>query len=162
MTAWRPAIKRRFATPRRPEPMLRFSERRACEHLGRSGVGSTHENGQLSLPAQPISSRLGENGAPGAIRTPGPQIRSLMLYPAELRAPWRRSHRPVISAVQPHKSRKRCQLQNDPGPQYAASGKIGLGDLGRVQKEKPFLALGEKRRKSWCARSDSNARPSDS
>jgi hypothetical protein len=26
-----------------------------------------------------------ENGAPGAIRTPGPQIRSLMLYPAELR-----------------------------------------------------------------------------
>ena len=24
-------------------------------------------------------------GAPGAIRTPGPQIRSLMLYPAELR-----------------------------------------------------------------------------
>ena len=25
------------------------------------------------------------NGAPGAIRTPGPQIRSLMLYPAELR-----------------------------------------------------------------------------
>jgi hypothetical protein len=26
-----------------------------------------------------------ENGAPGAIRTPGPQIRSLVLYPAELR-----------------------------------------------------------------------------
>ena len=26
-----------------------------------------------------------ENGAPGAIRTPDPQIRSLMLYPAELR-----------------------------------------------------------------------------
>ncbi len=28
------------------------------------------------------------NGAPGAIRTPGPQIRSLMLYPAELRVHW--------------------------------------------------------------------------
>ncbi len=28
----------------------------------------------------------GRNGAPGAIRTPDPQIRSLMLYPAELRA----------------------------------------------------------------------------
>jgi hypothetical protein len=27
----------------------------------------------------------GSFGAPGAIRTPGPQIRSLMLYPAELR-----------------------------------------------------------------------------
>jgi hypothetical protein len=31
-----------------------------------------------------------ENGAPGEIRTPDPQIRSLMLYPAELRA--RRHH----------------------------------------------------------------------
>ncbi len=28
----------------------------------------------------------GENGAPGTIRTSDPQIRSLMLYPAELRA----------------------------------------------------------------------------
>jgi hypothetical protein len=26
------------------------------------------------------------NGAPGEIRTPDPQIRSLVLYPAELRA----------------------------------------------------------------------------
>ena len=29
----------------------------------------------------------GGNGAPGTIRTSDPQIRSLMLYPAELRAP---------------------------------------------------------------------------
>ena len=29
---------------------------------------------------------LFENGAPGTIRTSDPQIRSLMLYPAELRA----------------------------------------------------------------------------
>ena len=28
-----------------------------------------------------------KNGAPGTIRTSDPQIRSLMLYPAELRAP---------------------------------------------------------------------------
>ena len=27
-------------------------------------------------------------GAPGGIRTPDPQIRNLMLYPAELRAHW--------------------------------------------------------------------------
>ncbi len=27
-----------------------------------------------------------KNGAPGTIRTSGPQIRSLVLYPAELRA----------------------------------------------------------------------------
>jgi hypothetical protein len=31
--------------------------------------------------------KVGENGAPGTIRTSGPQIRSLMLYPAELRVP---------------------------------------------------------------------------
>jgi hypothetical protein len=36
---------------------------------------------KVSLP----SPKGEENGAPGAIRTPGPQIRSLMLYPAELR-----------------------------------------------------------------------------
>ena len=30
---------------------------------------------------------LNKNGAPGAIRTRGPQIRNLMLYPAELRVP---------------------------------------------------------------------------
>jgi hypothetical protein len=29
---------------------------------------------------------LGKNGAPEEIRTPDPQIRSLVLYPAELRA----------------------------------------------------------------------------
>ena len=37
-----------------------------------------------ALEANGIGQRE-ENGAPGAIRTPGPQIRSLMLYPAELR-----------------------------------------------------------------------------
>ena len=30
---------------------------------------------------------MSKTGAPGEIRTPGPQIRSLVLYPAELRAP---------------------------------------------------------------------------
>ena len=32
--------------------------------------------------------RLVSNGTPGAIRTPDPQIRSLVLYPAELRVPF--------------------------------------------------------------------------
>ena len=36
----------------------------------------------------------GSNGAPGKIRTPDPQIRSLVLYPAELPA-----HFPAASAV---------------------------------------------------------------
>jgi hypothetical protein len=40
-------------------------------------------------PPNPIHD-LKENGAPGAIRTPDPQIRSLVLYPAELRVPAKR------------------------------------------------------------------------
>ena len=38
-------------------------------------------------------------GAPGRIRTSGPQIRSLMLYPAELRAPSRGYVRAECAAV---------------------------------------------------------------
>lgn len=41
-----------------------------------------------SLHRQDTSYSKKKNGAPGAIRTPGPQIRSLMLYPAELRVHW--------------------------------------------------------------------------
>ena len=33
-----------------------------------------------------IARNVSENGAPEEIRTPDPQIRSLMLYPTELRA----------------------------------------------------------------------------
>ena len=40
-------------------------------------------------------------GAPGAIRTPGPQIRSLMLYPAELRVHWKAAIRVTFSNWQP-------------------------------------------------------------
>src|SRR6188768_1168262 len=41
-----------------------------------------------------------EIGAPGAIRTPDPQIRSLMLYPAELRVRGKWAHRCVFSGAQ--------------------------------------------------------------
>ncbi len=43
------------------------------------------------------------NGAPGAIRTPGPQIRSLMLYPAELRA-----HKKAVVSRKVPKVQPRC------------------------------------------------------
>ena len=62
--------------------------------------GSPNGNGQLSLPVFYPYSPLGENGAPGTIRTSDPQIRSLMLYPAELRARWRGAHIKVGSAWQ--------------------------------------------------------------
>ena len=42
----------------------------------------------------------GKIGAPGAIRTPGPQIRSLMLYPAELRVHWSGADRSGFAGVQ--------------------------------------------------------------
>ena len=38
---------------------------------------------------------LKENGAPEEIRTPDPQIRSLVLYPAELRARFREGREPM-------------------------------------------------------------------
>src|SRR6476469_344786 len=41
------------------------------------------------------------NGAPGRIRTSGPQIRSLVLYPAELRARGKRRHRGKVCSAQP-------------------------------------------------------------
>src|SRR5258706_9984646 len=41
-----------------------------------------------------------EIGAPGAIRTPDPQIRSLMLYPAELRVSGKWGHRCVFAVLQ--------------------------------------------------------------
>src|SRR5438034_242647 len=41
--------------------------------------------------AQALVTRSNGSGAPGEIRTPGPQIRSLVLYPAELRARMGRS-----------------------------------------------------------------------
>ena len=59
------------------------------------------------------------NGAPGEIRTPNPQIRSLVLYPVELRALW--------TAIAPAKFRRRTlhKARNDSkdGP---PQGKIAL------------------------------------
>src|SRR5215510_6493409 len=59
-------------------------------------------NGVTYLLAKPVKSGdvlhgelLLSAGAPEEIRTPDPQIRSLVLYPAELRA--RRAHRAEIS-----------------------------------------------------------------
>ena len=62
-----------------------------------------HVRGHASLENAPNQSRvlgsvLMENGAPGTIRTSDPQIRSLMLYPAELRARFRKRIGPKGSA----------------------------------------------------------------
>ena len=76
-----------------------------------------------------------KNGAPEEIRTPDPQIRSLVLYPAELRARFHEGSGPV-GPVHPIKGRKtsrksalatgfRARLQGPDG------GKIGLRHAGQ-------------------------------
>jgi hypothetical protein len=54
----------------------------ACTVLARDGAGARPERDALTKPLM----RQENPGALGEIRTPDPQIRSLMLYPAELRA----------------------------------------------------------------------------
>ena len=46
----------------------------------------SHTGARLGFSRTLEAQMLEENGAPGTIRTSDPQIRSLMLYPAELRA----------------------------------------------------------------------------
>ena len=55
-----------------------------------------------------------ENGAPGTIRTSDPQIRSLMLYPAELRALGEAAHKGQVQAWQ---SLRRDLFELDTGKQ---------------------------------------------
>ncbi len=57
----------------------RDAEQQRMAELAMESLASSWENPTFSTPE-------GENGAPERIRTSDPQIRSLVLYPAELRA----------------------------------------------------------------------------
>ncbi len=59
------------------------------------GSGGWPSSGSATPRGEP-----GKNGAPGGIRTPDPQIRSLVLYPAELRAR-RARRRPWLASAAP-------------------------------------------------------------
>ena len=64
------------------------------------------------------------NGAPERIRTSDPQIRSLVLYPAELRARWRRHIAPVSAlqgAFQNEFANRVEKFQSSPGSQMRNS-----------------------------------------
>ena len=63
----------------------------------------------LAPPRRDLSN-LGENGAPGTIRTSDPQIRSLMLYPAELRARAGAANRGMRPTAQPSSPAKSTAL----------------------------------------------------
>src|SRR4051812_27953182 len=59
---------------------------------------------------------IGKIGAPGRIRTSGPQIRSLVLYPAELRARGKGRHRGWGKSTQPRLRLRRPGTEPMPAP----------------------------------------------
>ena len=58
---------------------------------------AAHSKKAGKFPCRPFA----QYGAPGEIRTPDPQVRSLVLYPAELRARSRRSMTEPLQIVKP-------------------------------------------------------------
>src|SRR6059058_5620610 len=66
---------RRYAESRTVQLIVIAARRNGCAACGRN-----ERMREIGVD------RVFENGAPGTIRTSDPQIRSLMLYPAELRA----------------------------------------------------------------------------
>src|SRR6202012_5013594 len=85
------------------------------------------------------------NGAPGRIRTSGPQIRSLVLYPAELRARGRRRHRGTGGRAQPccGRGRRRIGATGMPRPLFLFPPLLALAALagcGGTSGHYPSLA----------------------
>src|ERR1700688_2550196 len=81
------------------------------------------------------------NGAPGTIRTSDPQIRSLMLYPAELRARFSqraRTLRSVMAAAKPVcRSRKRA-IATGSEPAWQGLGQTEIS-VNRLLRPCPFV-----------------------
>ena len=65
------------------------------------GRGLAHQSAAAERTAWSFETSAEESGAPERIRTSDPQIRSLVLYPAELRARGGRAHRGKARAAQP-------------------------------------------------------------
>ena len=65
---------------------VRPSRRRPAAIVPLDAAGGDQVSAKSAVTPTARSSHGKENGAPGTIRTSDPQIRSLMLYPAELRA----------------------------------------------------------------------------
>ena len=86
--------------------------------------------------AQPRSPDLPKkpNGAPEGIRTPDPQIRSLVLYPAELPAPWENAGAP------PEGSGHHINAVFAPPQFLPSSGQERWRSKGRCRKDNPPLS----------------------
>jgi hypothetical protein len=69
-----------------------MNERRKAPKAALSPTGLNHHRIRAEKIA--ATAAFGGNGAPGRIRTHDPQIRSLVLYPAELRAQLKRLGKP--------------------------------------------------------------------
>ena len=85
----------------------------AINAADRSGIpGGDVKPGSCGLRSWGLGSQAGiarKYGAPGEIRTPDPQVRSLMLYPTELRAHARECNKPVRPAPGPAPIAGRCR-----------------------------------------------------
>ena len=86
-----------------------FSLNRALRPWIPAFAGMT-QKGNGSIASVRNNREFGENGAPRTIRTSDPQIRSLVLYPAEL---WVRGGVPIGPAYQIRNPFILCQLRDN-------------------------------------------------
>ena len=86
-----------------------------------------------------------KNGAPDGIRTHGPQIRNLVLYPAELRAP-RPAHRAAPARWQlpqdhhhPPRCNHRCQARSkfNAKPGFSSPRRVARWETGSARPRRP-------------------------
>ena len=100
-----------------------FSESRLWKSLTSGGgysvipvtLHATRRLGGVQQDPAEVGSDVYGSGAPGTIRTSDPQIRSLMLYPAELRARF---------------AKKACEFKNVNSGHSEASGPLGVRKRG--------------------------------
>jgi hypothetical protein len=108
-------------------------------------------NEKFLLPWLPENSYQEENGEPGAIRTPDPQIRSLMLYPAELRVHNEAAFSRPCAAMQ-EQLRKEMHLEKRI-PAQAATGLNPTKPQEKLAKNQPrSIVLGR-----WIKNSEPSA-----
>ena len=99
--------------------------------MARPGISGVRQNGTAAARRpRCLNPQKGKTGAPGRIRTSGPQIRSLVLYPAELRARGERGHRRRVSPAQARCSQKLGRIGEDmAATAFRASFPLGIAAL---------------------------------
>ena len=101
--------------------------------------GRRWQQPEQKQPSQWMAVNTGFSGGPGATRTPDPQIRSLMLYPAELRDRIERTILPDLRGV----SIPKAQRLRDRG--FAGQAGELRGELGHEQPGRRELPAQDQR-----------------